>query len=509
MDVANRSAYYNSIYSAVVVNANSNEDPESRGRVQIYIPSVHLQYSDIYLDYMQSEDKASHDGWSKFPWATTIVEGLENGSVVFGNYIDNENNKYIIIGKDVNNSVLGIETSQSYSATMSGTSSGILLVTIPIILQNEIGIATTDWPDGISDAQYGKITPYDNGGWSVGLLQWHHSRAFDCMYEIAKNYTNWIECFTSTNLDFVRDLQSSLTACSPAAYRTKYQASFHPTPDTVLYNGIYRMLVSDMGKKTQQNIAKLDTLETINMLMADPYNLTNPAIIIFLTDLVNQYGPGLPNTLKEAAKVNKKSTDMMSQLDEVVAICKANIGTYNKYVTRRDRVYAYIKELHNRGKLNDGTILDMTATNENVVTGTGMYSHPCPTISRITAPYGKYPSGGKHYGVDFGCPLGTKIYACTSGVVEHHVKVGYNTYPDKSGSYGKYIKLKADDGNTIYYAHLSNFNGNSGRKVLKGDLIGYTGNTGNSSGPHLHFEIRKPGGLYPWNTTDPIPFIGG
>ena len=190
MDVANRSAYYNSIYSAVVVNANSNEDPESRGRVQIYIPSVHLQYSDIYLDYMQSEDKASHDGWSKFPWATTIVEGLENGSVVFGNYIDNENNKYIIIGKDVNNSVLGIETSQSYSATMSGTSSGILLVTIPIILQNEIGIATTDWPDGISDAQYGKITPYDNGGWSVGLLQWHHSRAFDCMYEIAKNYTN-------------------------------------------------------------------------------------------------------------------------------------------------------------------------------------------------------------------------------------------------------------------------------------------------------------------------------
>jgi murein DD-endopeptidase MepM/ murein hydrolase activator NlpD len=510
MEIANRSSYYNSIYSAIVVNANYNEDPEGKGRVQIYIPGIHYDYGDIYVDYMNAEDKAQFEEHrNKFPWAVTLVENLENGSLVFGSFIGNENNNYIIIGLDVNKSITGIGAVQS-GMTISGISSGIIDITMPIILQNEIGLPTNYWEDKIPASYYGKITPSDAGeGWSIGLLQWHHARAYSCLYEIAKVYPDWKKCFTDQDLDLVKDLDASLRACTDATHRTKYQYAFKPMPGTAVYQGIYNMLTSDRGQEVQRNIAKLDTLETINMLIEAPNNITNPAIVIYLTDLINQYGPGLPNTIKEASKISKTNDDIMVQLDTFISYIKVNIKTYYDYVGRRDRVYSYIKELNNQGKLNDATLYDLTNVSANNITGTGIYAHPCPDITRVTAPYGKYPTSGKpHYGIDYGCPQGTKLYACTSGTVVCQTIVDYNTYNSEvKGSYGKYIILHADDGNRIYYAHLSGFNVRTGQRVTKGDLIGYSGNTGNSSGPHLHFEIRLPGGSYPTNTTDPMPYL--
>lgn len=64
----------------------------------------------------------------------------------------------------------------------------------------------------------------------------------------------------------------------------------------------------------------------------------------------------------------------------------------------------------------------------------------------ITAGYGHYPSGAKHSGVDFGCPNGTKLVACTNATV-------YAAGPSGSG-YGTYVRLTADDGNTIIYGHM-------------------------------------------------------
>lgn len=89
-----------------------------------------------------------------------------------------------------------------------------------------------------------------------------------------------------------------------------------------------------------------------------------------------------------------------------------------------------------------------------------------------------------HYGIDFGVPVGTPVYACCDAVVSY---AGTSTsYPGN----GNFILLT--DTHTgrskILYLHLSQFAVSSGQKVSKGQVIGSSGNTGYTTGPHLHFE---------------------
>jgi murein DD-endopeptidase MepM/ murein hydrolase activator NlpD len=99
---------------------------------------------------------------------------------------------------------------------------------------------------------------------------------------------------------------------------------------------------------------------------------------------------------------------------------------------------------------------------------------------------------GKHgyNGVDFGAPVGTKVYASLSGKVIIAKPDGYN------GGYGHYIVIEHDNGTQTLYAHLSKLDVSVGDEVEKGDHIALSGNTGRSTGPHLHFEVR--GGINPW-----------
>ena len=102
---------------------------------------------------------------------------------------------------------------------------------------------------------------------------------------------------------------------------------------------------------------------------------------------------------------------------------------------------------------------------------------------KITTAYkkpGKMWSKGYHTGVDFAVPVGTDVIAVADGVIE----------PANWGAaYGTQLVQKVDGG-WVIYAHLSKALVKPGDKVKKGQHIGESGNTGNSSGPHLHFEMR-------------------
>ncbi len=128
---------------------------------------------------------------------------------------------------------------------------------------------------------------------------------------------------------------------------------------------------------------------------------------------------------------------------------------------------------------------------------------------RISSPYGirKDPFTGDykmHHGVDYGAPIGESVYASQYGVV---CLVKY------SGSgYGNRIKIKHSDGYKTLYAHLSKIDVEVGQHVETGEKIGEVGNTGRSTGPHLHFEIRhKNSALNPYDldnyTKDKPSFI--
>ena len=97
-------------------------------------------------------------------------------------------------------------------------------------------------------------------------------------------------------------------------------------------------------------------------------------------------------------------------------------------------------------------------------------------------------------GVDFGAPIGTPVKAAASGTVI--IAKGGNTY---NGGYGNYIVIEHSNGTQTLYAHLSKTETSVGDTVKQGEEIAKSGNTGKSTGPHLHFEVR--GGTNPFANT--------
>ncbi|MCB5180011.1 M23 family metallopeptidase [Streptomyces antimicrobicus] len=106
----------------------------------------------------------------------------------------------------------------------------------------------------------------------------------------------------------------------------------------------------------------------------------------------------------------------------------------------------------------------------------------------LSATFGKGGSlwSHKHSGQDFAVPVGTPVKAVHGGVV---VKAGGNGAGD-GPAYGNAIVIKHADKTYSQYAHLSKIQVKVGQKVTTAQQIGLSGNTGNSTGPHLHFEIR-------------------
>ena len=132
------------------------------------------------------------------------------------------------------------------------------------------------------------------------------------------------------------------------------------------------------------------------------------------------------------------------------------------------------------------------------------YLWPLPGYYRLTSLFGYriHPITGKahsHTGIDIPAPGGTPIQACKSGQV---VTSAYHS------SYGNYVVIDHGNGNSTLYAHMSSRAVSEGQMVSQGQTIGAVGDTGNTSGPHLHYEVRRNG-----QRTDPeayypnLPFI--
>ncbi len=123
-----------------------------------------------------------------------------------------------------------------------------------------------------------------------------------------------------------------------------------------------------------------------------------------------------------------------------------------------------------KGKNVKKALLKTPLDGARLSSGFGMRKHPISGFNKI------------HKGVDFAAPTGTPIYAGGNGVIEY---IGNN------GGYGKYIRIRHNNEYKTAYAHLSKYKKNiyKGKRVSQGDIIGYVGSTGNSTGPHLHYEI--------------------
>lgn len=98
-----------------------------------------------------------------------------------------------------------------------------------------------------------------------------------------------------------------------------------------------------------------------------------------------------------------------------------------------------------------------------------------------------------HKGIDLAAPVGTPIYATADGTISR---------ADWFSSYGLYVSIEHGGNIETRYGHMSRLNVAAGQEVRKGDIIGFVGSTGRSTGPHLHYEVRIAGAA-----VNPVPYM--
>ncbi|UJW33456.1 M23 family metallopeptidase [Saccharothrix sp. AJ9571] len=118
--------------------------------------------------------------------------------------------------------------------------------------------------------------------------------------------------------------------------------------------------------------------------------------------------------------------------------------------------------------------------------------NPCPA-ARFTSGFGAR-WGASHNGIDLAAPIGTPIYSVADGTV---IEAG------SASGFGLWVRVQMDDGTIHVYGHMNSFSVRAGQKVKAGEQIAEVGNRGESTGPHLHFEVWTAGG----KKIDPSPWL--
>lgn len=189
--------------------------------------------------------------------------------------------------------------------------------------------------------------------------------------------------------------------------------------------------------------------------------------------------------------LNAKVSDIKTYRSKVQSDIEAEKQRLKDLEKKEDEMIALSKQLEK--KITD--LMDA-----NAVYAGGVMKWPTPGYTRVSSPYGMrihpiYKVKKMHTGIDIDAPSGAKIIAANSGKV---ILAGWN------GGYGNCVIIDHGGGLATLYAHQSKILVSVGDKVQKGDTIGKVGSTGLSTGPHLHFEVRKNG-----STTNPIPYVKG
>jgi len=161
-------------------------------------------------------------------------------------------------------------------------------------------------------------------------------------------------------------------------------------------------------------------------------------------------------------------SDLMLQSAQLITKLKNQLIIHKKGFDRIDKL------AHTRSEKLSHIPAVQPIHNHNLIrtaSGFGMRMHPVYNVPKM------------HYGIDFTAKTGTDIYATGDGTIER-VRKSYT-------GYGKHIIINHGFGYKTLYAHMDEFSVKKGQQVKRGDIIGKVGNTGTSTGPHLHYEVIR------------------
>jgi len=187
----------------------------------------------------------------------------------------------------------------------------------------------------------------------------------------------------------------------------------------------------------------------------------------------------IPSTVRRAGfgGVNKYSQLESFDNSELVIKTAEKLDILTKQAYIQAKSYDEVLEMaENKEKLVSSMPAIMPISNKSLkstASGWGYRFHPIYKIRQF------------HYGMDFTAPIGTSVYSTGDGIVKDVQSIG--------GGYGRWILIDHGFGYQTMYAHLNGFKVKIGDHVKRGQVIGSVGNSGTSTGPHLHYEVNKNG----------------
>lgn len=231
-------------------------------------------------------------------------------------------------------------------------------------------------------------------------------------------------------------------------------------------------------------------------------------------DAIQSVQKGLMKNIKELAgakaTLEVKKTDTEAQKKEMVTLqnqltAQKKILLANKQEKQRllketkNQESSYKKIIADREKKKDQVEAEIRnyeaqlkfVLDPSTLPGGGVLSWPLSKII-VTQRFGKTSSSGRlyasgtHNGADFGAPIGTPVYAMADGTVDG---TGDTDVQCPRVSFGRFVLIRYKNGLASTFGHLSVISVSAGQEVHRGDLVGYSGNTGYSTGPHLHVSI--------------------
>ena len=232
-----------------------------------------------------------------------------------------------------------------------------------------------------------------------------------------------------------------------------------------------------IAKKELETISEIESKEYVitNSLYADGINNNIPNQILIKLIQLFSFDLDFQRDIQKDTKVSisyekifvkNKSKYSFGDIEYANIKIKKNTLEYFKFLTDD----GFIDYFNRQGKNVKKSILKTPLDGARISSSFGMRKHPILGFNKM------------HKGVDFAAPIGTPVYAGGNGIIE---MVGVN------GGYGKYIRIRHNNEYKTAYAHLSSYKKgiSKGVRVNQGDVIGYVGSTGRSTGPHLHYEI--------------------
>jgi murein DD-endopeptidase MepM/ murein hydrolase activator NlpD len=218
--------------------------------------------------------------------------------------------------------------------------------------------------------------------------------------------------------------------------------------------------------------------------------------------ILSQEKQSLEDTKKkteaEKAKLIRQQNELVSQQGSLSAVKAAQTDLLKKTKAQESTFQEILTQKQAAKASFEAALLDLNAQFQQALdpskiptAGKGILSWPVDNV-RITQYFGNTPfaqsgaySGKGHNGIDLAAPIGTPLKAALSGVV---LATG-DTDVGRCYSFGKWVMIKHPNGLSTMYSHLSQIKAVPGQSVSTGQLIGYSGETGYATGPHLHFGV--------------------